>query len=208
MDMKTPLERKLCELKVEKSEVDEKLNTLLLQREDVTMRLKETKRRLRHVDSQLGEIAKKQDKAIVQINYLNEDLVFRKCQAKELKVNILNGADKAGVCHSYLGQVTSRNGNEARIELKAIELEVDKVQKMLTSKRNDLFKIHNSLKNELEIGEQLKKAAESLEEEKSEIGEKIASMEMEERVLEGFVSRVKKNVKKARMKLPPVRISR
>ena len=208
MDMKTPLERKLCELISEKNEVDRKLKSMLLQRKDIAMRLEETKKRLRRVQTILVEITDKQDKAVDKINCLNEDLVFRKCQARQLKINILNGTSKGENCHSYLGHVKSGSGNEGRIELKAIEFEVDRVQKMLTSKRNDLFKIHDSLKNELEIEEQLKKVAESLEKEKSEIGEKIASIEMKERVLEGYVSRVKKNVKKARMKLPPVPISR
>ena len=236
--MKTPWERKLCELTTEKSEVDEKLRKLSLQQKTITERLNETKRKLQCIHTRIEDKAESKKEAVDQINCLVQDLANYKFQAKELKAGIKvkkgktegcrrfesstsdykrdriigilsrDSSEESTLAYSVLRTLSASSSvDEVRIELKATEIEVGKIQEMLTSKRNALFKIENSLMKELEVEKQLVKVGESLEQEKLEVDDKLAGIRMEERVLEGFVARVKKNMKNEYMKLPPIALT-
>ena len=238
MDIKTPWERKLCELSTEKEAVDAKVKELSLQRKTMLESLDETSKKLECVCVRVKEKADGKKILLDLINNLTQDLAYHKFQAKELKRGISENIDKIESCQNYrayMGEVKrdrlisilSKDSSEEsavnysfmrklpksgsldglRIELKAIDFEVEKIQERLTATRNDLFKIENDLKNELEVEKQLIKVTELLEKEKSELDAKLSSVEMEERVLDGYVARIKKNIKKTYNKLPPIAAS-
>ena len=235
MDIKTPWERKLCEVTTEKNEVDERLKELSQQQKSIIERLNETKRKLKRAHSRIKDKSESKKEAVDQISCLVQDLAYYKFQAKELKTGIKINKEKAEGCRRFESNSSSNNRDriigilsrdssqestlaysvlrtlsasnsvdEVRIELKATEFEVGKIQEMLTSKRNDLFKIENSIKNELAVEKQLIKVGQALEKEKSEVDEKLGSVKMEERVLEGFAARMEKKIKNGYMKLPPI----
>ena len=202
---------------VEKNEVDEKLGELSQQQNNIIENLSEVNKKLEDIYILVKEKAESKKDVFDQINCLTQNLNFYKFQTKELKGRISHNTEKTHGCQNKKnhsndtavscvkpGRSKSSDIDDLKIELKAIEFEVEKVQQKLTSKRNDLFIIDNSLKHEIGVEKQLIKAAESLAKEKAEVDGKLASVAMEERVIEGFVSRVKKNIKNAYMKLPPI----
>ena len=107
--------------------------------------------------------------------------------------------------YSCLRDLPSSNTVDSlRLELISAECEAGRIQELLTSARNELFKIETELKYEEEEQSKLKRLEDLLEQEKMELEAKVADIEMKDRVLKGYMSRIKKNVKKSENKLPPI----
>lgn len=235
MDIKAPLERKLSELSKEKDDVESKATELSLQRKTLIESMQEIGGKIDCVTSRIKEKTDRQQKLLDHIAKLTQDLAYYKFQARELKRDIGNSAEKvekyqrqkatitdtkrermigilsrdsseeSALSYSYIRNISSSTSLDAlRMELRAAELEAGKIQEQLTSSRNDLFKIENDLKLEVDAEKRLTKAYELLEKDKSDLDAKLCGVEMEDRVLAGYVSRIKKNIINTYKKLPPL----
>eukprot|EP00795_Rhopilema_esculentum_P001747 gene1747-16231_t len=119
-----------------------------------------------------------------------------------------NSTQESTTRYSCLRDLPSSNTVDSlRLELISAECEAGRIQELLTSARNELFKIETELKYEEEEQSKLRRLEDLLEQEKMELEAKVADIEMKDRVLKGYMSRIKKNVKKTENKLPPIAVT-
>lgn len=233
--MKSPWERKLCELTKEKDQVEKRSRELSLQRRTIQESKEEVNGNLESFTRCVEAKTESKNRLLDYINTLTEGFIYKRFQAKELKRDIANYPERSDDCqrreslpkdakrermigllsrnaseestpsYSRLRHITSPDRLDAlKIALKATEIEVEKIQELLTSARNDLFKVENDLTLEAEKEKQFSRKKELLEKDELELNAKSGSVELEERVLAGFVQRIRKNIKNSYDKLPPI----
>lgn len=102
---------------------------------------------------------------------------------------------------------TSDSFDSLRLEIKTAEFDIARIQETLTTVRNDLFKVENELKHITAEQKQLEKVVELLTKDKSKIETELANIEMNDRVISGYMHRIRKNMKSIQERLPPVSVS-
>ena len=102
---------------------------------------------------------------------------------------------------------TSDSFDSLRLEIKTAEFDIARIQETLTTVRNDLFKVENELKHITAEQKQLEKVVELLTKDKIMIEAELADVEMNDRVISGYMHRIRKNIKSSQERLPPVSVT-
>ncbi len=94
---------------------------------------------------------------------------------------------------------------QLKLEFKATCMDIENVRKSLSSNRNVIENIEYDLKGELHEKAKLEKVESLLVEEERLIELRSKEIEVKDRVISGYISRIEKNIKKATERLPPIK---
>ena len=230
--VQTKEEKKLKELADEKAEAMKDSHDQNIRLRLINESLAATRENLHSEIAKEEELNRKKTEAMLKRGDLSKQFTYYKAQVNEIKLSIGNSNlahPRNNTGYSYMSDenrkkwisvFSSPNSFSAeqnprticnadarqrlKLDYQATNLEMEKINRDLAATRNYLKNLEDDLKRVLHEKRTLEKVEKLLEIEQKAIEAKLTNVNMNNRVITRYMSRITKNIKMAADRLPPV----